>query len=239
MIKWCEGCFFRLAKMQMDVQGEGNSEERWNPVIGGNQNQCTEVVRGAQTPAGIIVFTRSSFYITLYSCFIHVLPFFHLIATSCHLKHRSWTVLISDSQVPAAFTMFPLTILSLGANIYKLLKWPSMSHLLSRKQMLMVAERWGRSTGFNLRRMFASFVWLWWKMHGFSLFLQPHQGICWRRGDYMLEWVPRVLLWTAIVCMQARVLQKALWCGSFQGLPLDPEPDPGCSLRQKGWSFNL
>lgn len=153
--------FFSLSKMQMCVQGEGNSEKHWNPVIRGNWNQCTEVVRGAQPPAGITVFKPSSFYITLYSCFIHTLPFFHLIATSCHLQQRSWTVLISDSQVPAAFPMFPLTILSLGANIYKLLKWPSMSHLLSLRQMLMVAECWGRSKGLHLWRMFVSFVWLW------------------------------------------------------------------------------
>lgn len=40
----------------------------------------------------------------------------------------------------------------------------------------------------------------------------------------MLEWMPRVLLWTAIVCMQSRVLQKALWCGSFAGSFFQPEP---------------
>lgn len=55
-------------------------------------------------------------------------------------------------------------------------------------------------------------------MLGFLLFLQPDQSFCRKGGDYMLEWMPRVLLWTAIVCMQSRVLQKALWCGSSQGL---------------------
>lgn len=51
-----EGCFFRLSKLQMDVQGEGNSEEDGNPVIRENRNQCREVVSGAQPPAGNIVF---------------------------------------------------------------------------------------------------------------------------------------------------------------------------------------
>lgn len=61
--------------------------------------------------------------------------------------------------------------------------------------------------------MVVSFVWLWSKMHGFLLFLQPDQSFCWRGGDYMLERVWRASLWTAIVCMQARMLWKALWRG--------------------------
>lgn len=117
--------------------------KRWGRLKSSNKGKSKSVHRGSRRSPDpcwdhflplLILF---NFVFMFHSC---VLPFFHLIAASCHQKHRSWTVLISDSQIPATFTMLPLTILSLGANIYKLLKWPSMSHLLSLRQLLIIAE---------------------------------------------------------------------------------------------------
>lgn len=150
-----EGCFLR-SEMQMDVQGERQEEKLKRRT--GSQGEPP------RTPAEIIFSTPSLFFISLciqVPCMCcHFFPTW--LPPSCHLKHQTQAALISDFQVKASFaTWFPLTILSLGANIYKLLKWPSVFHLLSLGRMLLAAECRGGCKSHNLQELFVSFVWLW------------------------------------------------------------------------------
>lgn len=151
-----KGCLFR-SMMQMDAQGEGDRGKIWNAaqVAMGSQDPCWDYFL---PPRWLFL---HSFVFRFHAC-VAIFLFLNLSAPSCHLKHQTWTALISDVQVKASFTTwFPLTILSLGANIYKLLKWANMLHLLSLGRMLSVAECWGRCKSLNLQQLFASFVWLW------------------------------------------------------------------------------